>query len=275
MPMFLSNHLEAVVMVRSRKPAVAGTFYPGDPRALERSVRGYVDEAASPGGAAPKALIAPHAGFVYSGPIAGSAYARIAPLRGTIETVVLLGPAHRVPVRGLAVPSCDAFDTPLGRIALDRDAIERVLKLPAVVVSDEAHAWEHSLEVQLPFLQELLGEFRLVPLVVGDATPGEVADVLDELWGGPETLIVVSSDLSHYYDYATARTMDAETTRAIEDLQPDAIDYEQACGRIPIQGLLLAARQRGLQACAVDVRNSGDTAGPRDRVVGYGAYVVG
>jgi AmmeMemoRadiSam system protein B len=158
-------------------------------------------------------------------------------------------------------------------VPLDLQALERALRLPQVSAFDAAHAAEHSLEVHLPFFQELLGEFSLAPFVVGDATPGEVDEVLELLWGGPETLIVVSSDLSHYHDYATAREMDAETSRAIVALDPQAIDYEQACGRIPVQGLLLAARRHGLTACAVDVRNSGDTAGPRDAVVGYGAYV--
>jgi AmmeMemoRadiSam system protein B len=205
--------------------------------------------------------------------VAASAYVRIAARRDEIERVVLLGPSHRVALRGLAAPEAEAFATPLGRVPLDSEALERVLGLPQVSVLDAAHAAEHSLEVQLPFLQELLGEFSLVPLVVGDATPQEVAEVLEILWGGSETLIVVSSDLSHYQDYATARRLDAETTRAIVSLDPEAIDREQACGRVPVQGLLLAARQRGLVASAVDVRNSGDTAGPRDRVVGYGAYV--
>jgi len=262
-------------MTRVRNSAVAGTFYPDEPKELLSAVRRYLRDASHEHAVAPKALIVPHAGYVYSGPIAGSAYAHITSLQGQIERVVLLGPAHRVAVRGLAAPSSDFFETPLGRVAIDRDTIQRILELPQVGVSDEAHAFEHSLEVHLPFLQELLGDFLLVPLVVGDATAEEVATVLGQLWGGSETLIVVSSDLSHYYDYATACQMDAETTRAIEALEPDAIDHEQACGRIPVQGLLLVARQHGLQAMAVDVRNSGDTAGPRDRVVGYGAYVVG
>lgn len=260
---------------RIRPPAVAGQFYPEQAAALAAAVDGYVRDAGPPRDPAPKALIAPHAGYVYSGPVAGSAYAPLASLRGRIERVVLLGPAHRVALRGLAAPAASAFATPLGELRLDRDSLERVLALPQVVASDAPHALEHSLEVQLPFLQELLGDFALVPLVVGDATPQEVAAVLDLLWGGDETLVVVSSDLSHYHDYATARRMDSETSRAIEALQPEAIGFDQACGRIPVQGLLLAARARGLRARAVDVRNSGDTAGPRDAVVGYGAYVVG
>ncbi len=266
-------------MTRTRRPAVAGTFYPASPRALEEAVREYLRVAherqhGAPREAAPKALIAPHAGYLYSGPVAASGYARIAPRAAEIRRVVLLGPAHRVPVRGLAAPRADVFETPLAPTPLDRAALERVLALPQVVASDTPHAHEHSLEVHLPFLQLVLDDFSLAPLVVGDATPEEVAEVLDLLWGGPETLVVVSSDLSHYLDYATARRIDAETTRAIEALDPDAIRSEQACGQIPVQGLLLAARRRGLRVRAVDVRNSGDTAGARDSVVGYGSYVV-
>jgi AmmeMemoRadiSam system protein B len=254
---------------------VAGVFYPGSPGALAQDVRDLLGEVQVPAGEPlPKALIAPHAGYAYSGPVAASAYARIGNLRGAIRRVVLLGPAHRVAVRGLAAPAADAFETPLGRVPIDRDAIERALALPQVRVSDAPHAPEHSLEVHLPFLQALLGDFSLVPFVVGDAAPEEVEAVLDLLWGGPETLVVVSSDLSHDESYAAARRMDAETSRAIEALDPDAIRFEQACGRIPVQGLLRVARRRGLCARAVDVRNSVDVAGG-DRVVGYGSYVVG
>jgi hypothetical protein len=262
-------------MAGTRRPAVAGTFYPGSPRALEEAVRGYLREAAAPVEPAAKALIAPHAGYVYSGAVAASAYVRIAPRAAEIRRVVLLGPAHRVALRGLAAPGADAFETPLGPVPIDRAAIDRALALPQVVASDAAHAGEHSLEVQLPFLQLVLDDFALAPFVVGDATPDQVAQVLELLWGGPETIVVVSSDLSHYLDYTAARRIDAETTRAIEALDPDAIDTEQACGCIPVQGLLLCARRRSLRARAVDVRNSGDTAGSRDAVVGYGSYVVG
>jgi len=255
-----------------RRPAVAGLFYPGDPRELVDSVQRYLREAPGDGGPAPKAMIAPHAGYVYSGPVAGSAYARLASARGVVRRVVLIGPSHRVPFRGLAVPTADVFTTPLGPIPVDREALERILALPQVIVSDEAHAAEHSLEVQLPFLQEVLGDFALVPIAAGEASAAEVAEVLEALWGGPETLVVVSSDLSHYYDYATARRLDAETTRAIEELRPEALGSESACGRVGVRGLLLAARGHGLRCRTLDVRNSGDTAGPRDQVVGYGAY---
>ena len=266
-------------MARTRPPAVAGTFYPGFPRALEDAVRAYLAQAEAEAptsiGSTPQALIAPHAGYVYSGPVAASAYSRIAPRAGEIRRVVLIGPAHRVWVRGLAAPEADAFETPLGRIAIDRAALDRVLALPQVAASDAPHAREHSLEVHLPFLQVLLGDFALVPLVAGDASGGEVAQVLAALWGGPETLVLVSTDLSHYHDYATARRIDAATTRAIETCAAESIDSEQACGYVGLQGLLLFARNRGLRVRALDVRNSGDTAGSRDSVVGYGSYAVG
>jgi hypothetical protein len=256
-----------------RSPAVAGSFYPESPRQLAEAVRAYLAAAeTSADAAAPKALIAPHAGYVYSGPTAGVAYARIAPARDRIERVVLLGPAHRVPVAGLAAPDVGAFATPLGEIPLDGAALERLLELPQVSVLHAAHELEHSLEVHLPFLQTVLGSFSLVPLLVGDARPEEVAQALELVWNGPETLIVVSSDLSHYQNYATAQRMDALTARAIEALQPEDIRYDDACGRVPIQGLLVAARRKGLHAHTLDVRNSGDTAGPRDTVVGYGAW---
>ena len=261
-------------MGKIRRPAVAGTFYPGTAGELEATVRGYLGDAQpGPSGNPPKAVIAPHAGYIYSGAVAASAYVRLTACRDQIERVVLLGPAHRVAVRGLAAPESDAFATPLGRVRLDREALERSLVLPQVVSFDAAHAPEHSLEVHLPFLQVLLGEFSLVPFVVRGATPEEVAEVLELLWGGPETLIVVSTDLSHYRDYETARRLDAAATRAIEALEPEAIGDEQACGRVPVQGLLLAAQRHGLHAETVDVRNSGDTAGPRNEVVGYGSYV--
>lgn len=262
-------------MARARRPAVAGTFYPRAPRALEEAVRGYLTAAPVATELPPKALIAPHAGYVYSGPVAASAYARIAPRAREIRRVVLLGPDHRVSVRGLAAPEADAFETPLGAVRIDRAALEPVLALPQVICSDEPHAREHSLEVHLPFLQLLLDDFALVPLVVGDAHPEEVEQVLGRLWGGSETLVIVSTDLSHYHDYATARRIDAQTVRAIEALAPEAIDFEQACGCLPVQGLLLCGRDRGLSVRAIDVRNSGDTAGTRDSVVGYASFAVG
>lgn len=255
----------------TRPAAVAGLFYPGERASLAREVERLMSAARARGGAAPKALIAPHAGYVYSGPIAAGAYALLAPARDVITRVVLLGPAHRVPVRGLALPAASRFATPLGAVEIDQAAVERLRALPQIVVSDKAHAMEHSLEVHLPFLQRVLGEFRLVPLVVGDATPEEVAGVLDALWGGPETLILVSSDLSHYLSYREAVSVDRATCEAILALETD-LHHEQACGATPVCGLTLAAQRKGLRAELLDVRNSGDTAGDKSRVVGYAAF---
>lgn len=256
-----------------RPPAVAGMFYPADPDELRAQVRQYLAAVTPHHADAPKALIVPHAGYIYSGPVAASAYARIAPIAAQITHVVLLGPAHRVALRGIAASSADMFRTPLGDVPLDRTALDSLADLAQVAVLDQAHAQEHSLEVHLPFLQELLGEFTLVPLVVGDATPAQVAEVIERLWGGPETLIVISSDLSHYHDYATAQRMDRATSEAILSGRIDDIGYQDACGRNPINGLLTALPAHDLSAQLVDLRNSGDTAGPRDKVVGYGAYV--
>ena len=261
-------------MPQTRPPAVAGTFYPADPRTLAADVDALLAGAASADGApVPKALIVPHAGYVYSGPVAASGYARIRAARSRIRRVVLLGPVHRVPVRGLALPGADAFSTPLGTVRVDLAACARLRGLWQVTESPAAHRLEHSLEVHLPFLQRLLDDFTLVPLAVGDATPEEVAEVLDMLWEGDETLIVVSSDLSHYLPYADARAVDAQTAAMIEALASD-ISHAQACGGTPVNGLTLAAGRRGLAIERVDLRNSGDTAGGRDRVVGYGAFVL-
>jgi len=260
-------------MATLRRPAVAGLFYPENAAELHALVQSLL-AAANAKGSRPKAIIAPHAGYIYSGPVAASVYARLIPYSHGITRVVLLGPAHRVALRGLAAPGVDFFATPLGNIPVDRAALQLISGLPFVRTSDQAHAQEHSLEVHLPFLQAILAEFSLVPLVVGEAAPHDVAQVLERLWGGDETLIVISSDLSHYHDYATAQQLDAATSQAIEQLRFEDLDYDSACGRNPVSGLLYIARQRGLHAQAVDVRNSGDTAGPRNQVVGYGAYVI-
>lgn len=259
-----------------RPAAVAGTFYELDPVELEKNVASMLSEAGfmvrPPGFRnTPKALIVPHAGFVYSGPVAASAYSLIEGNRERIRRVVLLGPAHRVFIKGLALPDADFFATPLGRVPLDRESMKILESLPQVVVSPEAHQGEHSIEVQLPFLQYLLHDFRLVPLVVGEATPLEVEEVLEKVWDGDETLIIVSSDLSHYLPSAFARQIDRSTARAILSLSPGIVS-DAACGSAPINGFLLAARKKGLRSFEADLRNSGDTAGGPGRVVGYGAF---
>ncbi len=255
-----------------RPAAVAGLFYPGEAEALLHDLRALLDTAhTNPLPGPLKAMIVPHAGYIYSGPVAASAYALLQPLRDRIRRVVLLGPVHRVPVRGLALPGALEFETPLGRIAIDQPAVSQILPLRQVTTSAAAHAQEHSIEVQLPFLQQILGEFTLVPLAVGDATAEEVAEVLATLWGGPETLIVVSSDLSHYLPYAQAQARDSLSCDTILQLQ-HSLTHDQACGGTPINGLLLAARRYRLTPHLLDRRNSGDTAGDRERVVGYAAF---
>lgn len=259
-----------------RQPAVAGTFYPAETGRLNMMVQQFLDEAVpvtlpNP----PKALIAPHAGYIYSGPIAGSAFKPLAGKMGDVQRVVLVGPAHTLAIQGLATVSADAFATPLGTVPVDTAGVAAIQALPQVQINDAAHVQEHALEVMLPFLQTLASDFAIVPLVAGSTTDEDVAEVLRMLWGGPETLIVISSDLSHYYDYETAVKLDRQTAVAIEQRQPEKLGRESACGRFPIQGLLLRAREEGLQAVTVDLRNSGDTAGTKDRVVGYGAFLFG
>src|SRR5688500_11774706 len=255
----------------ARPAAVAGLFYPGQREALARTVSDLLRDANATAARVPKALIAPHAGYVYSGPVAASAYALLAPARDTIKRVVLLGPTHRVAVRGLALPAATRFATPLGTVEIDAEAVARLRKLPQVGISDEAHALEHSLEVHVPFLQTVLADFTLLPLAVGYADPDEVAQVLEAVWGGPETLIVVSSDLSHYLGYAQAQSVDRTTCEAILALRTD-IDHDHACGATPVAGLALAAKRKGMTPELLDLRNSGDTAGDRSRVVGYASF---
>lgn len=259
--------------VSIRAPAVAGTFYPDDASALESSVRQLLGAQDGATGVLPKALIVPHAGYVYSGPVAAAAYRLLRPMRTHIRRVVLIGPAHRVYLHGMALPSVDAFATPLGTVWLDRASIDRLLELPHTTIADDAHLLEHCLEVQLPFLQAVLDEFRLVPIVVGSAAAEDVAAVIEAVWGGDETLILVSSDLSHYFPYDAARARDADTSAAI-CARSTELTPEQACGAFVINGMMVAARAHGLEVEALDVRNSGDTAGDRYRVVGYGAYAL-
>lgn len=263
-------------MASVRPPAVAGSFYPRDPTELKSMVEGFLRQAPAPApadtdGPIPKAVIAPHAGYVYSGPIAGSAFRRLASAAGTIERVILIGPAHFVPIRGLALPGHPRFATPLGEIAIQPEGAQAALRLPQVRVIPEAHAREHSLEVELPFLQVLFGDFYLLPLVAGEASGEEVADVLERLWGGPETVIVISSDLSHYLPHEAAQRADRATADEILALG-GPLHSRQACGAVPVNGLLEVARRRGLVPELLDLRSSADTAGDPSRVVGYGAF---
>jgi MEMO1 family protein len=256
-----------------RPPAVAGSFYAGHPDQLRAEVAELLASAPPSRAVSPKALIVPHAGYIYSGRVAATAFA---PLRGrasTIERVVVIGPAHYIAVRGIATPTVDAFETPLGRLPVDHESLAAITDLSFVISADGPHAPEHTLEVELPFLQTLLGSFAVVPLLVGDAAPKNVADVLRRLWGRAETLIVVSSDLSHYHDYDTARRLDAATADAIERHDWGHLGPNDACGFLSIAGLLIEAARRGLRAQRLSLCNSGDAAGGRDRVVGYGAWI--
>lgn len=257
----------------SRPPAVSGMFYPDDPRELRDHINIFMNEQSEADIDVPKAIIVPHAGTVYSGSIAAAAYRRIQQSRHVIKTVVLLGPTHRFPLRGLGLPSVQIFQTPLGPIDLDTQAMEHLANtFSQVKVSDLVHEEEHSLEVQLPFLQCTLSNFRLIPLAVGEASEIDVAEVLNEVWGGAETLIVISSDLSHFHKYKKARRLDEQTAHLIETFQGGNLQDHSACGRIPIRGLLRAARSRNMTIRRFDLRNSGDTAGSRDQVVGYGSW---
>lgn len=260
-------------MTRTRPAAVAGRFYPADASTLRRVIERFAAEPPPcPAPAHVRALIVPHAGYEYSGPVAASAYACLTACRDVVRRVVLIGPAHWVFVSGLCVPSWDSFGTPLGAVPVDRAGVDAILGRPGVRIDDQAHEREHCLEVQLPFLQRGLTSFSIVPVLVGDASAEDVAAALDAVWGGEETLIVVSSDLSHYLDWGSAREADAVTAAAIDRLAVDELDEHSACGRLAIAGLLLVAKRRRLAPCRLDLRNSGDTSGDRDTVVGYGAW---
>jgi len=245
-------------------------FYPAEPRKLAQEVQQLL-AGARPYDLAPKALIVPHAGYIYSGAIAATAYATLRAIASRIRRVVLLGPTHRVAVRGLALPGADAFDTPLGRVTLDAAGARAIAHLPQVGISAQAHALEHSLEVQLPFLQSVLPDFMLLPFAVGMASAEEVAEVLETVWGGEETLIVISSDLSHYLPYATAQRVDNDTAQSILELR-QPIAHDHACGGTPISGLIVAAQRHRLAPHLLDLRNSGDTAGSHTQVVGYASF---
>jgi MEMO1 family protein len=266
--------MRAVLQSMTTRPsAVAGLFYAADPDRLRTQVLDLLADGTATTKIMPKALIAPHAGYTYSGRVAAAAFATLRDSAQTITRVVLIGPAHYVHVRGIAVPTVDTFETPLGRVPVDLEALSTVADLEFVIRADAPHAPEHALEVELPFLQTLLASFQLVPLIVGDAAPHDVAQVLRRLWGGPETLIVVSSDLSHYHDYETARRLDAATAAAIEHGEWAGLGPNQACGCLAVAGLLVEAGRHGFKARRLSLCNSGDTAGSRDRVVGYGAWM--
>jgi AmmeMemoRadiSam system protein B len=257
----------------NRQPAVAGTFYPANPQQLHQMLDYFLSDAET-AEKVPKAIIVPHAGYIYSGPVAATAYARLKKAHDLIKRVVIIGPSHRVAFKGLALSRAQTFTTPLGSVLVDQEAVQVLAQLPFVEYLEQAHTHEHSLEVHLPFLQEMLDDFKIIPLVAGEASPEQVSRVIDILWGGEETLIVISSDLSHYHAYETAQQLDKLTSDAIEQLQYEQLAFDSACGKVPVSGLLKLAREKSLTVKTIDLRNSGDTAGDKNRVVGYGAYVI-
>lgn len=274
------NTPHEIPLGKIRQPAVAGAFYPAQAEALKPMVAAYLKKGATVSADFPKAIVAPHAGYQYSGPIAGSAFkpwyvyspgneARSEKIR----RVVLIGPSHFVGFEGLALSPALAWQTPLGVVPVDAEGMAMAAECLEVKYLASAHAREHSLEVELAFLQSVFKDFAIVPIVTGDCDPDNLSALILKLWGGPETVFVISSDLSHFLDYHTARQLDRQTANAIEELTPEAILPEQACGRLAIQGMLQAAAEKKLKTVTADLRNSGDTAGSRDRVVGYGAFI--
>jgi AmmeMemoRadiSam system protein B len=259
--------------MKIRQAAVAGAFYPGDAEELEQLLDEFLETGAE-SNPRPKAIISPHAGYIYSGPIAGSVFS-LFKNASEIKRVIVLGPSHRVPFRGIAASTANFYQTPLGNVEIDLEALKQLEGLDFVGFLDQAHQHEHSLEVQIPFIQKLFPQAKILPLVVGDAEPQQVGEVIEKLWGGEETLIVISSDLSHYHPYDEARQIDAKTTKAIENCAIEDFDHQQACGATPVKGLLYVAKKKDLPVRTLDLRNSGDTAGNKDQVVGYGAYAVG
>ena len=265
-----------------RPPAVASLFYPGEAAELKQNLREMLDEASEaedpnedlPADQYLKALIVPHAGYVYSGTTAALAYHLLRKNRDDFHRILLLGPAHRVWLEGIAFPGTDAFETPLGRIPLAKQQIRELLRFPEVQLRDDAHQDEHCLEVQLPFLQEILNEFELIPAVVGEISPDSLSGLLENLLEDPQNLLLLSTDLSHFHSYSEAQAIDQKTAEAIESFEDEKILPEQACGAHPLRGLLRHARIQGWKIQRLGLCNSGDTAGSKDRVVGYGAWAL-
>jgi hypothetical protein len=265
-------------MVDARRPAAAGVFYPADSELLGRTVRALLDAAppaSRPGSRAarfPRAIVVPHGLLGLAGTVAAAAWSRVAPHAARYKRVVILGPSHHAQFAGLAAPFSDAFATPLGPVEVDRIGIETARCFPQLFISDEPHEQEPSLEVQLPFVQLVLPEVTILPLVVGETEDAESAQVIESLWNDT-TLVVVSTDLSHYHDAATAQRIDHATGQAIEALEALRIQEEQACGHAALRGLLVVARARGLRASRVELRHSGETSGDLSEVIGYGSFV--
>jgi len=256
-----------------RPAAVADIFYTANGTELAAQVSDFMD-ADEVTNIVPKALIVPHAGYIYSGGTAGKGFALVKKLTAAVNKIVLIGPCHRVWIQGLAIPDCQYFETPLGKIEVDSKTLNELVKFPQVTISDQAHAQEHSLEVQLPFLQSIFDQFKLIPLVAGEVSEDAFIEVLEYLWGGEETLIVISSDLSHFLDYDAAVAIDNKTSQAIESFEAGSINSDMACGSAGIKALLSLAKNKNLHVKTIHQCNSGDTAGDKDRVVGYGTYAI-
>ena len=259
--------------MNTRAAAVAGYFYDANANRLQQQVNELLNAESAGSEALPEALIVPHAGYIYSGSTAAYAYRCLLADADQVKRVLLIGPAHRVYVDGMAIPSVDFFETPLGEITLDRSGLEQIARLPGVQISDEAHREEHSLEVQLPFLQSVLNEFSLLPVVVGGASAAEVATVIDAFNDDPHTLVVISSDLSHFLSYQEAQGVDASTCQQIQN-HVTTLKGEQACGAAAINGLMASTRFQAMEVSLLHACNSGDTAGKPNRVVGYAAFAL-
>jgi AmmeMemoRadiSam system protein B len=258
----------------AKQPNVAGRFYPGQQSVLKQTVAELLGDAPTVDIEQPKAIIVPHAGYVYSGSVAATAYKPFLKFKHNIRNIILVGPAHFVTFFGIATTFADSFITPLGAVEVNHELVKSALECDPVLELDQAFQQEHCLEVQLPFISELFPNAKITPLLVGNAKYSDVATLLKKLWGDKDTLIIISSDLSHYHDYKTANKLDQATSDAIESIQPDKMEPHSACGKIPIQGLLQCAKEFGLKVNKLDLRNSGDTAGDKSRVVGYGAYYL-
>jgi AmmeMemoRadiSam system protein B len=258
----------------TRSAAVSGLFYPDEPQILRDTIDTLLSQSAiKEQSTQVKAIIAPHAGYQYSGLTAARVYKQLQTLRDRIQRVVLLGPSHRVAFEGMALTEADFFETPLGQIKVNKDDYPQLLAMENMFVFEQAHVAEHCIEVQLPFLQRILNNFTIIPIVVGIADPHSVSNIIESLWGGDETLFVISSDLSHYQSYESAQQTDNETSRAILDLDFNAIQPNNACGCMAVNGLLNFAHRHPLTVKLIDQCNSGDTAGDKDKVVGYGSYL--
>lgn len=259
-------------MVKTRNPAVAGIFYASEPKKLDSEVAHYLTSDFRQSTVRPKILIVPHAGYQYSASVAAKAYLQLQKFSGKIKNVILVGPSHRVAFNGIAVSSADDFKTPLGNVALNKEIIGEMIKNNHdVLYYDAAHQEEHCLEVQLPFLQKVLNKFKIVPLVYGNISPEKLAVALEPYLQDDKNIVIISADLSHYYNYDTAKDIDAETADKINSREPSLTEH-MSCGATGINAALILAKKDHLHPDMLELANSGDTSGDKERVVGYGAW---